>query len=413
MQKKKLNLVIFILGLLTAIGPFSIDMYLPSFPAIAKDFSTTVAHVSLSLSSFFIGISFGQLLYGPLLDKYGRKKPLYYGFILYILASLGCAVALTGNTLIVLRLFQALGGCVGMVAARAMVRDLFSVEENAKVFSMLMLVVGVSPIIAPTVGGYLTATLGWHSIFIVLTVIGICILTLIHFYLPESRKGDKELSLLPKSITKKFIEVSKVPQFYTYTLTGSIAAAGLYAYIAGSPFVFMELFKVNEKHYGWIFAFNAAGLITTSQINSFIVKKYSLKKIVTVALIFQTLIAIIFFAAALLHLLNLYTTIALIFLFLCCQGFVFPNTSALAMAPFTKNAGSASAVMGAVQMAIGSIMSALVSILQNNTAIPMTGIMTLCASCALIMLLSGVKIIEHKESKLMIEEECIEMIETL
>ncbi|MBS1579160.1 MAG: multidrug effflux MFS transporter [Bacteroidetes bacterium] len=413
MQKKNLNLVIFILGLLTAIGPFSIDMYLPSFPAIAKDFSTTVAHVSLSLSSFFIGISFGQLLYGPLLDKYGRKKPLYYGFILYIVASLGCAVALTGNTLIVLRLFQALGGCVGMVAARAMVRDLFSVEENAKVFSMLMLVVGVSPIIAPTVGGYLTATLGWHSIFIVLTVIGICILTLIHFYLPESRKGDKELSLLPKNIIKKFIEVSKMPQFYTYALTGSIGAAGLYAYIAGSPFVFMELFKVNEKHYGWIFAFNAAGLITTSQINSFIVKKYSLRKIITVALIFQTATAIIFLIAAALHLLNLYTTIALIFLFLCCQGFIFPNTSALAMAPFTKNAGSASAVMGAVQMAIGSIMSALVSILQNNTAIPMAGIMALCASCALIMLLSGAKIIEQKESKLMIEEECIEMIETL
>ncbi|MBS1649580.1 MAG: multidrug effflux MFS transporter [Bacteroidetes bacterium] len=413
MQKKNLNLVIFILGLLTAIGPFSIDMYLPAFPAIAKDFSTTVAHVSLSLSSFFIGISLGQLLYGPLLDKYGRKKPLYYGFVLYILASLGCAIASTGNMLIGLRLFQALGGCVGMVAARAMVRDLFPVEENAKIFSMLMLVVGVSPIIAPTVGGYLTATLGWHSIFIVLTVMGTCILCLIHFYLPESKKGDKELSLLPKNIIKNFFEVSKIPQFYTYTLTGSIGAAGLYAYIAGSPFVFMEIFKVNEKHYGWIFAFNAAGLITTSQINSFIVKKYSLKKIITVALSFQAATAIIFFAAAILQLLNVYTTIALIFLFLCCQGFIFPNTSALAMAPFTKNAGSASAVMGAVQMAIGSIMSALVSVLQNNTAIPMTGVMALCASGALLMLLGGIKKIEHKETELMIEEECIEMIETL
>jgi len=163
------------------------------------------------------------------------------------MASLGCAVAASGNMLIVLRLFQALGGCVGMVASRAMVRDLFPVEENAKVFSMLMLVVGVSPIIAPTVGGYLTAMVGWHSIFIVLTFMGICILLLVHFYLPESRKGDSSISLRPKNITRNFIEVAKVPQFYTYALTGSIGAAGLYAYISGSPFVFMELFKASEN----------------------------------------------------------------------------------------------------------------------------------------------------------------------
>ncbi|MBA4198058.1 MAG: Bcr/CflA family drug resistance efflux transporter [Chitinophaga sp.] len=413
MQKKNSTLVVFILGLLSAIGPFSIDMYLPSFPAIAKDFSTTVAHVSLSLSSFFIGISFGQLLYGPLLDKYGRKKPLYFGFVLYIIASLGCAVAASGNMLIVLRLFQALGGCVGMVASRAMVRDLFPIEENAKVFSMLMLVVGVSPIIAPTVGGYLTSIVGWHSIFIVLTVMGICILLLVHFYLPESRKGDSSISLHPKSITKNFIEVSKVPQFYTYALTGSIGAAGLYAYISGSPFVFMELFKVSEKHYGWIFAFNAAGLILASQVNSFVVKKYALRQIVTTALTCQTIVAVTLLAATALHWLNLYSTIGLIFLYLCCQGFIFPNTSALAMAPFTRNAGSASAVMGATQMAIGSLMSALVSVFQNNTAIPMTGVIALCASGALVMLLSGIKIIAYKESKAMIEEECVEMIETL
>src|SRR5687768_7593751 len=165
MKGKNKFFLILILGLLSAIGPFSIDMYLPGFPGIAADLNTTIASVSLSLSSFFIGISAGQLLYGPLLDRFGRKKPLYAGLSIYVLASVGCALASSVNALILLRLLQALGGCVGMVASRVMVRDIFPVEENAKVFSMLVLVIGVSPIIAPTAGGYITSAFGWHYVF--------------------------------------------------------------------------------------------------------------------------------------------------------------------------------------------------------------------------------------------------------
>src|ERR1022692_4521598 len=244
--KNKFHLVL-ILGLLSAIGPFSIDMYLPAFPAIAESLHSTVAHVSLSLSSFFIGISAGQLLYGPLLDKFGRKKPLYVGLCAYLIASVGCALASSADALIVLRLLQALGGCVGMVAARAMVRDLFEVKENAKIFSLLMLVVAVSPIIAPTLGGYVTASLGWRYVFTVLIIIVSFIIVAIYFFLPESREPDHNLSLKPKPIIQNFIAVIKQPQFYTYAFTGAIAAAGLYAYIGGSPYVFMDLFKVSEK----------------------------------------------------------------------------------------------------------------------------------------------------------------------
>lgn len=154
MTKKKHFFLILLLGSLTALGPFSIDMYLPGFPAIAKDLGTTVAKVSLSLSGFFIGISAGQLLYGPLLDRFGRKKPLYIGLVVYIIASVGCAYATTIDALIALRCIQAIGSCAAAVASVAMVRDLFPVEENAKVFALLMLVVGVSPMVAPTVGGY-------------------------------------------------------------------------------------------------------------------------------------------------------------------------------------------------------------------------------------------------------------------
>ena len=211
--------------MLTAIGPFSIDMYLPAFPDIAKNLHTTVAQVTLSLSSFFIGISVGQLLYGPLLERFGRKKPLYVGLCIYLLASIGCALAASVNALIILRFLQALGGCVGMVAARAMVRDLFEVKENAKIFSTLMLVVAVSPIIAPTLGGYITAVLGWRFVFAMLIVVDLIILAGIYFLLPESKKPDPNFSLRPGPILKNFSSVITHPQFYTYALTAAISAA--------------------------------------------------------------------------------------------------------------------------------------------------------------------------------------------
>lgn len=402
---------ILILGLLSAIGPFSIDMYLPGFTSIAKDLHATVARVSLSLSSFFVGIAFGQLLYGPLLDRFGRKKPLYIGMFAYLLASLGCALCTTADALIAIRLLQALGGCVGMVAARAMVRDLFPVHENAKIFSLLMLVVAVSPIIAPTLGGYVTAAFGWQSIFIILAGIAAFTLVAIYFALPKGRMPDASFSLRPGRIVKSFLQISKVPQFYTYAFTGSIAAAGLYAYIAGSPHVFMELYRVNGKQYGWIFATIAMGLITSSQVNTIMLKRFTSEQIIRIALLCQSVTGILLFLGTYYHLLGLFSTIFLIFIFLCCQGFTFPNSSALSMAPFTKNAGSASALMGAIQLGIGAFTSALVSVLHNNTALPMSGVMASCALLSLGVLLLGNKAID-KASIIEVQEESAEMMIT-
>src|SRR5215831_10653170 len=206
-KKKGKFFLILMLGLLSAIGPFSIDMYLPGFPNIAADLHTTVAHVSYSLSSFFIGISFGQLLYGPLLDRFGRKRPLHAGLTIYLITSLACAFVTSANALIILRLLQALGACGGMVAARAMVRDLFPVDEIAKVFATLMLVIGVSPIIAPTVGGYVTASIGWHYVFVILTLMDAVILALVFFLLPESKHPDPSFSLKAEPIINNFINV--------------------------------------------------------------------------------------------------------------------------------------------------------------------------------------------------------------
>jgi DHA1 family bicyclomycin/chloramphenicol resistance-like MFS transporter len=407
-EQSKLPLII-ILGLLSAIGPFSIDMYLPGFPSIAAHLHTTVAHISLSLSTFFIGISVGQFLYGPLLDRFGRKKPLYVGLFLYLLASIGCALAPTADALIFMRLLQALGGCVGMVASRAIVRDIFSVGENAKIFSLLMLVVGVSPLLAPTLGGYITASLGWQYIFVVLAIISAGILIAVHYKLPDSRKPDPGVSLMPKPITIGFWTVFKEPQFYTYTFTGAMASSGLHAYIAGSPYVFMELYKVTERQYGWIFALVGMGLIGASQLNSVLLRTFRSEQIIRVALICQAVTGILLFTATALGWIDLFSTIFFIFIFLCCQGFIFPNASALSLAPFAKNAGTASALLGGIQMSMGAFTSATVSFLSNHTALPMTGVMACCALTSFSVLTFGSRYIRYRASIKEVEEQSAEM----
>ena len=399
MTKKKYFLLILILGTLSAISPFSIDMYLPGFPAIAKDLNTTVAKVQLSLSSYFIGISIGQLFYGPLLDRFGRKQPLYFGLALYLLASIGCALAISVESLIVFRFLQALGGCVGLVASRAMIRDIFPVSEIAKVFSLLMLVIGVSPLLAPTLGGYVAVAFGWHYIFIILALMSALILAGVHYVLPESREPDKSILLKPKPIVKNFLTVLKTPQFYTYTFTGAIAASGLYAYIAGSPYVFMEIYKVSAEHYGWIFALIAVGIIGSSQLNTILLRRFKSEQIIVGALICQSITGLFLVTGAYFGFTGLGSTIFLIFIFLCCQGFSFPNSSALALTPFIRNAGSASALLGSFQMALGAVATVMVSVLSNHTALPMTGVMAFCAICSLSVLLIGRRIMQNSPLK--------------
>jgi MFS transporter, DHA1 family, multidrug resistance protein len=396
MRKKSGRMLILILGLLTAIGPLSIDMYLPSFTEIAADLGTQVSRVMLSLSSFFIGISVGQFLYGPLLERYGRKRPIYFGIVLYFFASLGCAFTGSVDMLIVWRLLQALGGCAGMVAARAMVRDLFHPAENARVFSTLMLVVAVSPIIAPTLGGYITAHLGWRFVFGALMLISLLILAGVYFVLPESRKPDKTFSLRPGNIIGTFAGIAIDPRFFTFALAGAFTSSALYAYISGSPAVFMEQYGVNERQYGWIFALIAAGLIAATQLNSRILYKYQSEQIVRIAVFCQAGIGIILASLSYWGGPNLFLIIFLILAFLFCQGFIFPNTSALSLASFAEKAGSASALLGGIQMGLGAGTSAMVSLLQNGTAFPMAGVMLICSLAALVIYFAGQQLIRKR-----------------
>lgn len=388
-MRKNRTLLIVILGLLAAIGPFSIDMYLPGFARMAKDLHSSVAEVSLSLSSFFIGISVGQLFYGPLLDRFGRKPPLYTGLLVYILTSLGCAFAFSVHQLIILRFLQALGSCAGLVTSRAMVRDLFPVHESAKIFSHLMLVIGVSPIIAPTTGGWLVSSFGWHSVFLVLAGMVTTVTVLVYLFLPESRPADPANSLKPSIIGGNFLTVLKNRHFLLYAFAGGFASSGLYAYLAGSPYVFLQLFHISEKTFGLVFAGIAAGLVACSQINSLLLRTYSSEYIIQRALLLQSAAGIVLFILASGPYLRILPAVFLIFLFISAQGFVFPNTSALAMKPFSFLAGSASALLGTIQLGIGALSSALTSWLSNHTAMPMSGVMAGCSLCSLSIILLG------------------------
>jgi len=396
MTTKKYIKLILILGSLTALGPFSIDMYLPGFSGIAKDLNTTVAKVSMSLSSYFIGISAGQLLYGPLLDRFGRKKPLFIGLLVYILASLGCVYVADIDAFIFLRFIQAIGSCAATVASVAMVRDLFPVKDIPKVFSLLMLVLGLSPMLAPTIGGYVTEDFGWHMVFLILMCMGIAILIAAQLGLPNSYKPDTSISLKPKPIITGFIKVLKEPQFYTYAFTGSIAFSGLFTYVAASPIIFMDIYNVDAKTYGWIFAFMSVSFIGSSQLNSLLLKKYTSEQMIFAALILQSVISIVFLFLSLNKMLDLYTIIAMLFLFLGCLGISNPNTAGLTMAPFAKNAGIASALMGAIQLGLGALASFAVGVFVKDSVAPMVLIMTTTTIIAFIVLNVGKRFIKEK-----------------
>jgi DHA1 family bicyclomycin/chloramphenicol resistance-like MFS transporter len=352
-KKRYYFFIILILGSLATISPFSIDMYLPGFPAIAKDLNTTIDRVQLSLTAYLIGIALGQLVYGPLLDRFGRKTPLYMGLLIYILASVGCAFTESVNSLIAMRFLQAIGGCAGIVAAQALVRDLFPVTKTAQALSLIILVIAVSPMIAPTVGAYTTALFGWHAIFIVLAAITLLILISVYFFLPAGMEADASLSLRPRAVLSNYYLVASNPQFFIYTLAGGLATAAPFAYIAGSADVFMNIYGVSETQYGWIFAILASAMIGSTQLNHILLKKYKSEDIIKVTLFYQSVVGIVLVTGTYFGWFSLTGLIGLLFVFLTGQGLLGPNTAALSLAPFSKKAGSASALMGSWRLGAG------------------------------------------------------------
>ncbi len=391
-------MLVTILGLMVAVGPFSIDMYLPAFQIIANQFNTTISNVGLSMASYFVGMAAGQLLYGPLLDRFGRKPPLYLGLVIYIAASIGCILSANVGQLIVFRLIQAIGGCASSVAALAMVRDIFPVKDNAKVFSSLMLVISASPIIAPSLGGFASLQWGWPSLFIILIAISVAIVILVYFFLTESKGPDPSFSLLPRDILRSFGEVFREPQFSTYAFAGGIAFSGIFVFVSSSPFLYMKLYGFDERQYGIMFAVLVSGLILASQLNRLLLRRLSSEILIGWAIVVQVVISFLLLGMSLSDLESFYIQTALIFIFLGTIGIVLPNSSALTLAPFDSNTGTASSMLGFLQLSFGALASFVVSYTTTDSAMPMMVTMCVCASCALIALLVGRPYVKLKYS---------------
>lgn len=252
------------------------------------------------------------------------------------------------------------------VASVAMVRDFFPPKEGAKVFSLLMLILSVSPLMAPTVGGFLAGSLGWPSIFMSLAAVGGAMIAMIFFCLPEGHVGDKNISLQFSAIMKTYGGILKEPQFYAYALSGALAFSGLFAYIAGSPAIFMEHFHVSPVGYGAVFAGLSIGVIGGSQVNIFLMKKFSSEAIFQFALKSQAVVGVLFLVGAYFEVYTLWPTLILLFLYLSGLGLTYPNAASLALAPFSKNAGSASALLGSLQIGCGALTSAVVGLLNPS-----------------------------------------------
>ncbi|MGE5439206.1 MAG: multidrug effflux MFS transporter [Bacteroidota bacterium] len=386
MENKAHLRIIYVLGFLTAIGPFSIDAYIPGFPSIAKDLATDIEHVTLSLTSYFIGISLGQLFYGPILDRFGRKKPLLAGLFIYMASAIGCAFAPSIYLLIAFRFLLAIGGCVGMVASRAVVRDLFSPHETAKVFSMMMLVMGVAPILAPILGGFIVASAGWRYIFLLLLIVSATMTFVISKYLPETKEADPTVSFHPLKLVQGYFSLFRNRTFLVYAVASGAATAALFSYISDSSFVFIQLFGIPEAYFGWIYGVNALALVSASQFNRLWLSRRTSRQVTIVTIVIQFAVSIILAVCVLMNVYYL-VIMLLIFFYLFWLGFLNPNTTALALEPFKKNAGTASAMLGSMQMVFGAAASAFVSLFHTGTALPMAAFMMIFSVLGLLAIL--------------------------
>ncbi len=377
--------IVWILGALSTVTPFAIDLYLPAFSQIAKEFGTNTATISLSVSSYFIGMAIGQILYGPFLDRFGRKRPVYVGLVVFILASIGCSMAWNVPSLIVLRFLQALGGSAAWVGAVSIVRDFFPVKESARVYSLLFLIIGVSPLFAPTVGSFIVTVVGWKAIFFSLSGMVVFFILIVLLFLPEGHHPDKSISLKVKPMLLTFTEIVKNPTFGKYAFSGAFSFSTLFVYVAGSPLIFMEIHNVTPKGYGIIFALLSVGFIGGGQLNIQLMKRYSSEKIFRTALVIQVIASVVFLLGVIMNVMGLYEIIAMFFICLSCLGLINPNGSALALAPFTRTVGSASALMGFIQIGVAALASFGVGLFNTVDVFPVVLLMLITSGIALII----------------------------
>jgi len=368
-----------LMGLITALGPLAIDMYLPAFPTMAADFGVGTALVERTLAGYLLGMSLAQLVYGPVADRFGRRLPLMVGLTLFILASVGASLSGNITELTLWRVLQAFGGAAGMVIPRAVIRDQLSTQESARALSLVMMIMGVTPILAPILGGQVLLLWHWRGIFIIMALGAALLLAGVLCIMRETLKPERVApSLQPGRILRNYRQLLGERQFLGYALAGAFGTAGMFSYIAGSPRVFIELFGIDPSVFGWLFGMNAAALILGAQVSARLLARHSPARLLRRAQIAQMGFAMLGVVLTLTHMLTLWWLMVCLAGFMASQGFVNPNAAALSLDRQGHRLGVASAMMGALSMLCGALAGWGVSVWHAADALPLTGILGLC-----------------------------------
>ena len=357
------------LGAISLLVPLSVDMYLPSFPALQQAFACDAHDVERSLSSFFTGMLLGQLIWGLIADKVGRRLPVVLGLTLYVVSSLVCLVAPSLEWLVWARAAQAFGGCAGMVIARAIVRDAFVGLRAAQIYATLSLVQGLGPILGPSIGAVVSTQAGWQGVFATLTLAGTVLLVAAWYLLPETLlEPRRDLTIRQAAVT--YVDILRDGSFMRFALTGSVMGAGMFAYISGSPYVFMELFGLSQQQYGAMFALNAVGLVIAAQSNRLVARRFAAQDVLRLMTAVGALSAIALLIALCAGA-SLRVTLAPLACFLAALGLIWPNVAACAFAQQGHRAGMAAATQGALHWGCACLASLAVGALHDGTARPM------------------------------------------
>lgn len=368
------------MGALTALGPLAIDMYLPSFPSIAENLGASQGQVERTLASYLVGMALAQIIYGPLADRYGRKPPLIGGLIIFIVATVGCAFTSDIEHLTLWRVAQALGGAAGTVIPRAVVRDNLETRDAAKALSLLLLIMGVTPILGPIIGGQVLLLTSWRGIFGIMAFAGIALLVAVVRNMQETLAPEKAVPLRISIIAGNYWGLLRDRQFICYALAGGLGGAGIFTYISGSPRVLINIYEIAPQYFGFVFGLCSASFIVASQVGVRLLDRHPPEKLLKFAQLAVVVVALTGLLLTLAGWLTLPLLILCLMGFMASQGFINPNAAALALSRQGHRLGVASALMGAVQMVCGAIAGISISQWQASTALPLIGILALCTS---------------------------------
>ncbi len=363
-----------LVGAMSGVGPFSIDMYLPGFPMIEREFAEE--GVERTMAAYLVGITIGQLLYGPISDRFGRKPPLYVGFVLYVIGAIGCALANDMTTLTVMRVVQALGACGGLVIGRAIIRDRCQPHEAARAFAILMSIVSLGPIVAPTLGGWVITLVGWRGTFYFQAALGVGLLIAMHGLLQESRSALNIVPFSTPHIMRTYARLLLDPTLVSYSLLGGFAVGSLFCYVTGSATVMQELYGLTPQQYGWLLGLNGVAFLAASRLNVRALRKSGPAESLSRVIWWPPLVGALLAGAAALVLMPLWLVIVLQFAFFLTTARLSPNVTALGLAPHGKTAGAAAALMGSLQSLVATLAGMAVAILNDGTLETLALIMT-------------------------------------